>query len=145
MNSTSIFNGTSTTPAKLHDVINTATTAETPAPCDQTLEMIFWLLNGALGFVVLIGNGTILVVIVTNQRLRHQIMNIFSGSLAVADVGMGVVVVPGYGMFCNGCNDYAQSAYCWLFQGSHDVFIASSIFNLMAITYDRYLPLLSAF
>lgn len=111
------------------------------APCDNTLAVTFWILNGTAGFIVAIGNITTLIVLVTTTRLRQQMMNVFLGSLAVADVGMGLLVVPGYGVYCSGCT-YSLSAYCWVLKGIKDIFIAASLTNLLAITYDRYASIL---
>ena len=52
---------------------------------------------------------------------------------------MGGCVGPGYSLFCVGCLDYPLSKYCWLMEGTKDVALASSIYNLLAISFDRYL------
>ena len=116
--------------------------SQTVAVCNQTLEMIFWILYGSAGVVVLTGNLFTFLVFVTTKRLRRSFMNIFLVSLAVADIMMAVLVVPGYAAFCNGSCRYPASKYCWLLAGLKDIAFAGTVLNLAAISFDRFLAVL---
>ena len=107
--------------------------------CDQALETTFLVLNTSFGAVTLLGNISVFLSIATSPRLRNQPMNLFIASLAVTDIIMATVVVPSYSLFCIGCLEYSVSKYCWFMEGSKDVALASSIYNLLAISYDRAL------
>lgn len=110
--------------------------------CNETLEMVFWILYGSAGVVILTGNLFTFLVFVTTKRLRRSYMNIFLVSLAVADIMMAVLVVPGYAAFCNGSCSYPVSKYCWLMAGLKDIAFAGTVLNLAAISYDRFLAVL---
>ena len=107
--------------------------------CDQTLETTFLLLNTSFGAVTLLGNVSVFLSIATRPRLRQQPMNLFIASLAITDIIMAAVVVPSYSLFCVGCLEYSVSKHCWFMEGSKDIALASSIYNLLAISYDRAL------
>lgn len=107
-------------------------------PCDQQIDLIFWVLDGVTGFVVLAGNFVICIVIISSPFLRHSVMNVFLLSLAVADFLTGLILVPGYASFCEGC-EYVLSKYCHVFRSVKDFPLAAGIFNLLAISYDRYM------
>ena len=107
--------------------------------CDQALETTFMVLNTTFGAVILIGNVSVFLSIATRPRLRQQPMNLFIASLAITDIIMAAVVVPSYSLFCVGCLEYSVSKYCWFMEGSKDIALASSIYNLLAISYDRAL------
>lgn len=108
---------------------------------DGSLETTFMVLNITTGVVILLGNVLVFVSIATNPRLRQQQMNLFLASMAVTDIMMGACVVPGYSLFCVGCLEYPQSKYCWLMEGTKDITLGSSIYNLLAISYDRCLAI----
>ena len=107
--------------------------------CDQTLETTFLVLNTSFGAVTLLGNVSVFLSIATHPRLRQQPMNLFIASLAITDIIMAIIVVPSYSLFCIGCLEYSVSKYCWFMEGSKDIALASSIYNLFAISYDRAL------
>lgn len=107
--------------------------------CDQALETTFMVLNIAFGAVILLGNLSVFLSIATRPQLRQQPMNLFIASLAITDIIMAAVVAPSYSLFCVGCLEYAVSKYCWFMEGSKDIALASSIYNLLAISYDRAL------
>ena len=109
------------------------------SPCDQSLETTFRVLNLIIGAITLFGNLLVFVAIVTSPRLHQKPMNRFLASLAVTDIIMGTCVAPGYSLFCVGCLDYPLSRYCWLMEGTKDIALGSSIYNLLAISFDRYL------
>ena len=109
------------------------------SPCDQSLETTFRVLNLIIGAITLFGNLLVFVAIATSPRLHQKPMNRFLASLAVTDIIMGACVAPGYSLFCVGCLDYPLSRYCWLMEGTKDIALGSSIYNLLAISFDRYL------
>lgn len=111
-------------------------------PCSKNLELVFWVLNGTAGVIILSGNFITILVLVTNRRLRQNYVNIFLVNLAVADLMMAVFVIPGYAVFCNGCNKYALSKHCWILAGIKDVAFGSTVFNLAAVSFDRFLAVL---
>ena len=108
--------------------------------CNRTLELVFWILYGGIGVVILAGNSFTFLVFVTTKRLRESYMNIFLLSLAVADVMMSAFVVP-YAVFCIGC-EYTSSKYCWLMAGLKDIALGGTVFNLAAISFDRFLAVI---
>ena len=110
-----------------------------PSSCDQTLEKAFIILNSGTGAIVLFGNAVVFLTIVSTSRLQQQKVNLFLASLAVTDMTMGAFVAPGYATFCLGCRGYTVSNYCWLLEFLKDVVLCSSITNLFAISFDRYL------
>lgn len=118
-----------------------STRAET-AVCDETLQQIFWIVNGVLAVVILAGNTFTCVIFLSTKQLRQQYMNIFLVSLAVSDILMAVMVVPGYTSFCAGCKPYLSSDTCWILAQTKDLVFSSSFFSMLAITYDRYLAVL---
>lgn len=110
--------------------------------CDETLQQIFWFVNGVLALIILTGNAFTCVIFLSTKQLRQQYMNIFLVSLAVSDILMAVMVVPGYTSFCAGCKPYLSSDTCWILAQTKDLVFSSSFFSLLAITYDRYLAVL---
>ena len=107
--------------------------------CDQSLETTFIALNLTIGTITLCGNLLVFATIVTSRDLRQHPMNQFLASLAVTDIIMVACVAPGYSLFCTGCLEYPLSKYCWLLGGPKDFALTLSIFNLLAISYDRCL------
>lgn len=121
----------------------TAEPSQTIALCNETLEMVFWILYGSAGVVILTGNLFTFLVFVTTKRLRQSYMNIFLVNLAVADIMMAVLVVPGYAAFCNSTScSYPMSKYCWLMAGLKDIAFGGTVLNLAAISFDRFLAVL---
>ena len=116
--------------------------SQTIALCNETLEMVFWILYGSAGVVILTGNLFTFLVFVTTKRLRRSYMNIFLVSLAVADIMMALLVVPGYAAFCNGSCRYPFSKHCWLMAGLKDIAFGGTVLNLAAISFDRFLAVL---
>ena len=106
--------------------------------CDETLELVSWIINGFLGILIFLGNSFVFLVFLHSKRLCRVYMNMFLLSLALCDLSMAVFVVPGYAAFCTGCS-YPLTDLCWLFEGGKDVCFLASVFSLLAITYDRYL------
>ncbi|XP_068762548.1 histamine H2 receptor-like [Montipora capricornis] len=107
--------------------------------CNEVLEITFQCLNLITGAITLSGNLLVFAAIVSSSRLRQRPMNQFLTSLAVTDIIMGSCISPGYSIFCVGCMDYSFSKSCWLMKATKDIALASSIYNLLAISADRCL------
>lgn len=105
--------------------------------CNRTLELVFWILYGSTGVVILAGNFLTFLVFVSTKRLRQSYMNVFLLSLAAADLMMAAFVVP-YAVFCTGC-EYTPSKHCWLMAGLKDIALSGTVFSLAAISIDRFL------
>ena len=111
------------------------------ANCNDTLQQIFLVVNSVLAVIILAGNILTCVIFLSTKSLRQQNMNIFLVSLAVSDILMAIMVVPGYTAFCAG-GKYLSSDTCWILAQTKDIVFSSSFFSLLAITYDRYLAVL---
>ena len=109
--------------------------------CQENLERPFWILFGALGIVIFLGNTVTIAVFLANKKMRQSKMNIFLVSLGFADVMMALLIIPGYAIFCTGCQ-YSLTKHCWFIGGARFVVFPATKFNLLAITYDRYLAVL---
>lgn len=109
--------------------------------CDHRMDVVFWVVNGIIGVVILLGNSFTCAVFLSSSYLRGNYMNIYLISLGVADISMAVLVVPGFAAFCSGCT-YKWSEFCWFFGGARDIAFPATVLNLLAITYDRYMAVL---
>lgn len=109
-------------------------------PCNPQLDLAFWILDGLVGVVIVVGNVFTCIVFLSKRSLRHNYMNVFLLSLACADTLMGLFVVPWFGAFCEatGCK-YNLSKYCLWFGMLRDIPFEGVVLNLVAITYDRHL------
>ena len=108
--------------------------------CSKELDLLFWVINGVIGVIILLGNSLTCAAFLRFEILRRSYMNLFLLSLAVCDALMAVIVTPGYAAFCTGCT-YSLSSLCWVFEGGKDVCFLNSTFNLLAISYDRHLAI----
>ena len=108
--------------------------------CSKELDFLFWIVNGAVGAVILLGNILTCAAFLRFEILRRSYMNQFLLSLAACDVLMAVIVTPGYAAFCTGCT-YTLSELCWVFESGKDICFLNSTFNLLAISYDRHLAI----
>ena len=96
-------------------------------------ELWFWVIGWILTALVIGGNGIVIYLIVTRRKLRTTI-NVFVASLAAADFGLGATYMP----LAAAC-DLDMSCGGGLVRHSLVIFfIYSSMFNLCALTMDRY-------
>ena len=109
--------------------------------CDNSLELVFLILNGIVGLIIVGGNIFTCVVFLSTAYLRQNFMNTFLVSLAISDISMAILVIPGFAVFCAECT-YTLTKYCWVFGGARDIAFQGTIFNILAITYDRYIAVL---
>lgn len=93
----------------------------------------YWVLRGLIGLLILAGNGPVIYLIVTCHRL-HTISNWFVLSLSLADLFVGVFLIP-----------VSTSCALWtncnisVMRLNFDLLLFVSIANMCAITADRYL------
>lgn len=106
-------------------------------PCDFTLGMIFWVVNGVLAALILAGNSLACAVFLKTRHLRRSYMNIYLVSLAISDMCMGALVMPLYSVFCTGCQ-YSLTQHCWFIRGLKGFTFGANILNLLAISGDRH-------
>ena len=97
-------------------------------------ELWFWVIGWILTALVIGGNGIVIYLIVTRRKLRTT-TNAFVASLAAADLGLGATYMPLLAAAC----DLDSSCGGGLVRHSLVIFfIYSSMFNLCALTMDRY-------
>ena len=120
---------------------NFLTREYTSVRCQKDLERIFWILFGAQGVIIFFGNIIAVIVFLSNKKPRKSYMNIFLESLGFADILVALLVIPGHAIFCTGCQ-YTITRHCWFIGGARFVVFPATKFNLLAITYDRYLAVL---
>ena len=93
----------------------------------------YWFLRGLIGLLILAGNCPVIYLIVTCNRL-HTISNWFVLSLSLADLFVGVFLIPvstSCALWTN-CNISVMKL-------NFDLLIFVSIANMCAMTADRYL------
>ena len=115
--------------------------SSTSSCCNTIEEEIFRYLNSLVGFLILGGNLLTCAVFLRNKRMRREFMNVFLVSLAISGIFVALLVIPGYTVYCTGCL-HQRSELCWIFEAAKDFAFLSTIFNVMAITYDRYIAVL---
>ena len=98
-------------------------------------ELWFWVTGWILTALVIGGNGIVIYLIVTRRKLRTT-TNVFVASLAAADFGLGATYMP---LLAAACDLVDSSCGGGLVRHSLVIFfIYSSMFNLCALTMDRY-------
>lgn len=81
--------------------------------CSELIEILFFILFGVLGVIILIGNIFVCVVFLIIVKFCGSNMNIFFVSFVIWDIFMFVFVVLFYVVFCGfGCEKVLKS-YCW--------------------------------
>ena len=102
--------------------------------------MLLWysVLGWFLAAVAVVGNGLVIFLITTKQRL-HTTANWFILSLAVADFGVGTVSFPYY-VVCN-VRELCFNEEAKFFQPFLMFFVVASTFNLSTMTADRYIAI----
>lgn len=104
-------------------------------------DYFFWTMYTAIGIGILVGNSFTMAVFLSNYNLRHAYMNLFLVSLAGSDILMAIFVLPGFASFCSK-TAWRKIRECDILEGPKDFVFLASVFNLLAITYDRYLAVL---
>ena len=93
------------------------------------LDVSGWLLS----VLAVLGNGFIIALIAATHRLRFP-SNWFVFSLAVADLGVGMVAFPGG----HACVSYNTICNQRIYMAAYWFFVHSSVANLCILTWDRY-------
>ena len=93
------------------------------------LDVSGWLLS----VLAVLGNGFIIVLIAATHRLRFP-SNWFVFSLAVADLGVGMVAFPGG----HACVSYNTICNQRIYMAAYWFLVHSSVANLCILTWDRY-------
>ncbi|EDO36055.1 predicted protein [Nematostella vectensis] len=107
---------------------------------ERTQDVIFWCISGMIGIVIVTANFVTLLVFLWDSQLRRRFMNIFLASLSIADLLMGVLIIPGYATFCKVENTSLHT--CWFLTGTKDYVFSTTSLNMLAICYDRYYAVL---
>jgi len=99
---------------------------------EALLNSIGWLLS----ITTVLGNSVVVLLVTKSRRLHSTSANKFVLSLAVADFSVGIAIFPS-SYFCNSsatCDLNVQRAFFWFF-------LHSSVTNLCALTWDRYIAI----
>lgn len=107
--------------------------------CDESLDLVFWVMDGITAAVILVGNIFTCLVFLSKRQLRQNFMNVFLLSLALSDTLMALLVAPWFASYCETKCKYFLSNYCLWFAMLRDIPFQAVLLNLVAITYDRYL------
>lgn len=111
--------------------------------CYPKGEHVFWYLNAFVAILILMGNTLTCAVFLNNKRMRKEPMNMFLVSLAISGIFVAVLVIPGYSIYCMGYKRFHhESKLCCTFESIKDFAFLSTIFNVLAITLDRYIAVL---
>ena len=95
---------------------------------------------------VAVSNAFTCAVFISTRQLREMKMNEFLLSLAVSNLLIAALVVPGYGSLCTGCflliNDVITRDTCFILDGLKDFGFLANTFNILAVTYDRHFAIM---
>lgn len=98
--------------------------------------MIYISIETAIALASMLGNVLVVVVVCTNRALRNTTFT-FIVSLAVADIAVGVLVIPLVIIISLGF--HIPFYTCLFLSCLLLIFTQSSILSLLAIAIDRYL------
>lgn len=102
----------------------------------EHMDMIYIYIEAAIALASVLGNVLVVVAVYVNQALRNTTF-CFIVSLAVADIAVGVFVIP---LAIIISQDFIMQFYTCLFLSCLLLVITqSSILSLLAIAIDRYL------
>ncbi|XP_031550080.1 trace amine-associated receptor 9-like [Actinia tenebrosa] len=93
----------------------------------------YWSLRGIIAIIAVLGNGIVVWLIISRRKLWTR-PNCFVLSLSLADFCAGAINTP-LELYCTMLGTSCSS---WLVQAIKDMFIVASVFNLCAMTIDRY-------
>ena len=110
--------------------------------CDDSLDLVFLLLNGLISVFVLLGNGLACFIFLKNNHFRRCFMNTFLVSLGLADIFMALLIMPGHVIFCTSSCSQSLSEHCWLISSTKYLVFPATKLNLLAISYDRYIAVM---
>lgn len=100
-------------------------------------DLVYWIIMGVIGLLIVFGNSLVVWLVLTRSRLRVA-GNIFIVSLSLADMGVGLTVIPSSYIctFITDCNTFIAEIFI-------DFFLCASIGNLITLTLDRYIAVVS--
>ena len=140
-----LFGDMETQNASYGPTANTTVNTET-ATCAEAIDIVFLVIYAIVGTAVFFANALTCLVFLTSRPLRETYMNVFLVSLAFSDLLMALLQVPGHAALCTGCSESFRQLVsprtCRNLDGVKDYVFLTSIFNVLAITYDRYLAVL---
>ena len=116
--------------------------------CKKAIEMSFLMVYSVQVLAIFVGNLLTCVVFLSKRQLRRTNMNIFLINLAVSDFLVSILLFPGYTIFCASCLTSQFSKHdriCIILDGIKDYVLLATIFNILAITFDRYVAVLQPF
>ncbi|CAH3133319.1 unnamed protein product [Pocillopora meandrina] len=99
------------------------------------METWFWIVGWFLSILTITGNGFIIFLVTSKRNLRTK-TNAFVVSLALADLCVGITVVPTL-FVCNkvaGCNSEDNMMYI-----VRNFFAFASVMNLCSLVLDRFI------
>ena len=102
------------------------------------METWFWILGWFLSILTITGNGFIIFLVCTKRQLRTK-TNTFVVSLAVADFGVGMSVVPS--LFICDVTKSCEKHHDWMSWADfiRYMFGCASVTNLCSLVLDRYI------
>uniref|UniRef100_UPI00358F98F2 adenosine receptor A1-like n=1 Tax=Myxine glutinosa TaxID=7769 RepID=UPI00358F98F2 len=110
-----------------------------PYPHEMTLNVPYTIAEVVISVLSVVGNGLVCVAVMRTRHLR-TVTNYFIVSLAVADICVGVVVIPSAIL-----EDFGLPRHnfhlCVLMLSSIVVFTESSVLSLLAVAVERYLAI----
>lgn len=99
--------------------------------------LAYWIIMALIGLAIVLGNSLVVWLVVTRPRLRTK-SNLFIASLSIADMGVGLTVIPSSFIctFVTKCNFFVAEIFI-------DFFLCASIGSLITLTLDRYIAVIS--
>ena len=99
--------------------------------------MWFWIVCWITSTIAIVGNATVIYVVLTRGALRST-ANIFISSLAASDLGVGFWMVPFlYFAAHYTSNEKTLEGFDFL----HSIFFTASVLNLCFMAVDRYIAI----
>lgn len=102
----------------------------------EHVDMVYISIETAIALASVVGNVLVVLVVCVNRNLRNTTFS-FIVSLAVADIAVGVLVIPLAIVISLGLN--TQFYTCLFLSCLLLIITQSSILSLLAIAIDRYL------
>ncbi|XP_038067146.1 5-hydroxytryptamine receptor 1A-like [Patiria miniata] len=123
-------------------VLSNATTGKSPShfPLGQREKAIFLTVDVLLATSIILGNTLVILSVLRERRLRTP-TNAFIASLAVADLMVGVIVIPIDIAFALGYATGVEPLACLACSNVLTSMIILSVLHLTVIAYDRYLAI----
>lgn len=101
------------------------------------MPLWFWIVCWITSTIAIVGNATVIYVVLTREALRST-ANIFISSLAASDLGVGFWTVPSsYFATRFESNEKTLEGFDFL----HSIFFTASVLNLCMMTVDRYIAI----